>query len=51
MIIKSVRVSVCVLYLFVFQCHAPADLYLMTKNPEEAPNTPDTLEIEFRNGL
>lgn len=31
--------------------HAPADLYLMTKNPEDSPNTPDVLEIEFRNGV
>uniref|UniRef100_A0A8C5FP47 Argininosuccinate synthase n=1 Tax=Gadus morhua TaxID=8049 RepID=A0A8C5FP47_GADMO len=27
--------------------HAPVDLYLMTKNPEDSPNTPDVLEIEF----
>uniref|UniRef100_A0A3Q2G000 Argininosuccinate synthase n=1 Tax=Cyprinodon variegatus TaxID=28743 RepID=A0A3Q2G000_CYPVA len=31
--------------------HAPADLYLMTKNPEDSPNIPDVLEIEFKNGL
>ncbi|KAK9532444.1 hypothetical protein VZT92_009826 [Zoarces viviparus] len=31
--------------------HAPADLYLMTKNPEDSPNTPDVLEIEFTNGV
>uniref|UniRef100_A0A8C6PJG5 Argininosuccinate synthase n=1 Tax=Nothobranchius furzeri TaxID=105023 RepID=A0A8C6PJG5_NOTFU len=31
--------------------HAPADLYLMTKNPEDAPNVPDVLEIEFRKGF
>ncbi|XP_068430388.1 argininosuccinate synthase [Clinocottus analis] len=31
--------------------HAPADLYLMTKNPEDSPNTPDVLEIEFENGV
>uniref|UniRef100_A0A8C6PHA8 Argininosuccinate synthase n=1 Tax=Nothobranchius furzeri TaxID=105023 RepID=A0A8C6PHA8_NOTFU len=31
--------------------HAPADLYLMTKNPEDAPNVPDVLEIEFRKGV
>ncbi|XP_031716065.1 argininosuccinate synthase [Anarrhichthys ocellatus] len=31
--------------------HAPADLYLMTKNPEDSPNTPDVLEMEFKNGL
>ncbi|KAE8284992.1 Argininosuccinate synthase [Larimichthys crocea] len=31
--------------------HAPADLYLMTKNPEDSPNAPDVLEIEFRNGV
>lgn len=39
--------SVC----FLFQNHAPSDLCLMTKNPEDAPNTPDVLEIEFKNGL
>lgn len=32
------------------QSHAPVDLYLMTKNPQDAPNTPDVLEIEFKNG-
>ncbi|CAG5867507.1 unnamed protein product [Menidia menidia] len=31
--------------------HAPADLYLMTKNPEDSPSTPDVLEIEFKNGV
>uniref|UniRef100_A0A8B9HLC9 Argininosuccinate synthase n=1 Tax=Astyanax mexicanus TaxID=7994 RepID=A0A8B9HLC9_ASTMX len=31
--------------------HAPSDLYLMTKNPEDAPNTPDELEIEFKKGM
>ncbi|XP_031133860.1 argininosuccinate synthase isoform X2 [Sander lucioperca] len=31
--------------------HAPADLYQMTKNPEDSPNAPDVLEIEFRNGV
>ncbi|KAM4634650.1 argininosuccinate synthase [Polymixia lowei] len=31
--------------------HAPDDMYLMTKNPEEAPNTPDVLEIEFKKGV
>lgn len=31
--------------------HAPADLYLMTKNPQDSPNNPDVLEIEFRNGV
>ncbi|MEQ2237776.1 Adenylosuccinate synthetase, partial [Ilyodon furcidens] len=31
--------------------HAPADLYLMTKNPEDSPNVPDVLEIEFRHGV
>ncbi|XP_044031030.1 argininosuccinate synthase isoform X1 [Siniperca chuatsi] len=31
--------------------HAPADLYQMTKNPEDSPNVPDVLEIEFRNGV
>ncbi|XP_040915761.1 argininosuccinate synthase [Toxotes jaculatrix] len=31
--------------------HAPGDLYLMTTNPEDSPNTPDVLEIEFRNGV
>lgn len=32
------------------QSHAPADLYLMTKNPQDAPSAPDVLEIEFKNG-
>lgn len=32
------------------QSHAPVDLYLMTKNPQDAPSTPDVLEIEFKNG-
>lgn len=32
------------------QSHAPVDLYLMTKNPQDAPNTADVLEIEFKNG-
>lgn len=40
----------CVSCVF-FQTHAPADLYLMTKNPEDSPNTPDVLEMEFTNGL
>ncbi|KAK7896010.1 hypothetical protein WMY93_021335, partial [Mugilogobius chulae] len=31
--------------------HAPADLYLMTKNPQDSPDTPDLLEIEFKNGV
>uniref|UniRef100_A0A673ZD45 Argininosuccinate synthase n=1 Tax=Salmo trutta TaxID=8032 RepID=A0A673ZD45_SALTR len=31
--------------------HAPADLYLMTKSPEDAPNSPDVLEIEFKKGV
>ncbi|PWA26869.1 hypothetical protein CCH79_00000946 [Gambusia affinis] len=31
--------------------HAPFDLYLMTKNPEDSPNVPDVLEIEFKNDL
>ncbi|XP_042365285.1 argininosuccinate synthase [Plectropomus leopardus] len=31
--------------------HAPSDLYLMTKNPEDSPNTADVLEIEFKNGV
>uniref|UniRef100_A0A4W4GHU3 Argininosuccinate synthase n=1 Tax=Electrophorus electricus TaxID=8005 RepID=A0A4W4GHU3_ELEEL len=30
--------------------HAPSDLYLMTKNPEQSPNTPDMLEMEFKSG-
>uniref|UniRef100_A0A3Q1GR41 Argininosuccinate synthase n=1 Tax=Acanthochromis polyacanthus TaxID=80966 RepID=A0A3Q1GR41_9TELE len=33
------------------QSHAPADLYLMTKNPEDSPNEPDVLEIAFKNGV
>ncbi|KAL0965477.1 hypothetical protein UPYG_G00281800 [Umbra pygmaea] len=31
--------------------HAPADLYLMTKNPQDAPNSPDVLEIHFKKGV
>lgn len=31
--------------------HAPADLYLMTKSAQDSPNTPDVLEIEFKNGV
>lgn len=44
-------------WLWMFSClffppqsHAPVDLYLMTKNPQDAPSTPDVLEIEFKNG-
>lgn len=33
------------------ESHAPADLYLMTKNPQDSPDSPDVLEIEFRNGV
>uniref|UniRef100_A0A674NXR9 Argininosuccinate synthase n=1 Tax=Takifugu rubripes TaxID=31033 RepID=A0A674NXR9_TAKRU len=33
------------------QQHAPADLYMMTKNPEDSPNSADVLEIEFKNGV
>uniref|UniRef100_A0A8C4DG33 Argininosuccinate synthase n=1 Tax=Dicentrarchus labrax TaxID=13489 RepID=A0A8C4DG33_DICLA len=33
------------------QSRAPADLYLMTKNPEDSPSVPDVLEIEFKNGV
>ena len=36
---------------FLFQSHAPSDLYLMTKNPEDAPNSPDLLEIHFKRGV
>lgn len=46
---KTEKVSLFV--LCIFQSHAPTDLYLMTKNPEGSPNTPDVLEIEFKNGL
>nr|XP_019937290.1 PREDICTED: argininosuccinate synthase [Paralichthys olivaceus] len=31
--------------------HAPDDLYLMTKNPQDSPHSPDRLEIEFRKGV
>ncbi|XP_030598458.1 argininosuccinate synthase [Archocentrus centrarchus] len=31
--------------------HAPADLYLMTKNPEDSPSVPDVLEIQFKKGV
>uniref|UniRef100_A0A8D3CY88 Argininosuccinate synthase n=1 Tax=Scophthalmus maximus TaxID=52904 RepID=A0A8D3CY88_SCOMX len=37
--------------VFSFQNPAPHDLYLMTKNPQDSPNTPDVLEIQFRNGV
>lgn len=37
--------------LCVFQSRAPADLYLMTKNPEDSPNVQDVLEIEFKKGV
>uniref|UniRef100_A0A4W3IW88 Argininosuccinate synthase n=1 Tax=Callorhinchus milii TaxID=7868 RepID=A0A4W3IW88_CALMI len=30
---------------------APAGMYQMTTDPDKAPNTPDTLEIEFKNGV
>ncbi|XP_029025516.1 argininosuccinate synthase [Betta splendens] len=33
------------------KCRAPADLYVMTRNPEDAPNTPDVLEVEYKNGV
>uniref|UniRef100_A0A665WES6 Argininosuccinate synthase n=1 Tax=Echeneis naucrates TaxID=173247 RepID=A0A665WES6_ECHNA len=44
------HISECVC-VFVFQCHAPGDLYLMTKNPEDSPNARDLLEIEFKKGV
>ncbi|XP_068104940.1 argininosuccinate synthase [Hyperolius riggenbachi] len=31
--------------------HAPEGLYMKTKDPATAPNTPDILEIEFKNGV
>ncbi|KAM9820654.1 argininosuccinate synthase [Neosynchiropus ocellatus] len=31
--------------------HAPVDLYLMTRDPKDAPSTPEVLEIEFKNGV
>ncbi|ROL53854.1 Argininosuccinate synthase [Anabarilius grahami] len=31
--------------------HAPSDLYQMTKNPEDSPNEPDVLEIDFIKGV
>uniref|UniRef100_A0A672KE18 Argininosuccinate synthase n=1 Tax=Sinocyclocheilus grahami TaxID=75366 RepID=A0A672KE18_SINGR len=31
--------------------HAPSDLYQMTKNPEDSPNEPDVLEIDFAKGV
>ncbi|XP_053709195.1 argininosuccinate synthase [Synchiropus splendidus] len=31
--------------------HAPVDLYLMTRDPKDAPSMPDVLEIEFKNGV
>uniref|UniRef100_A0AAX7W5W4 Argininosuccinate synthase n=1 Tax=Astatotilapia calliptera TaxID=8154 RepID=A0AAX7W5W4_ASTCA len=44
------HISECV-PLCVFQSRAPADLYLMTKNPEDSPNVQDVLEIEFKKGV
>ncbi|MBN3319426.1 ASSY synthase, partial [Atractosteus spatula] len=31
--------------------HAPDDLFQMTKNPAESPDSPDVLEIEFAKGV
>uniref|UniRef100_A0A673LX66 Argininosuccinate synthase n=1 Tax=Sinocyclocheilus rhinocerous TaxID=307959 RepID=A0A673LX66_9TELE len=31
--------------------HAPSDLYQMTTNPEDSPNEPDVLEIDFAKGV
>lgn len=31
--------------------HAPADLFQMTKNPEDSPSDPDVLEIDFIKGV
>jgi len=31
--------------------HAPKELYLMTSDPEVAPDTPTVLDIEFKNGI
>uniref|UniRef100_A0A672ZLW9 Argininosuccinate synthase n=1 Tax=Sphaeramia orbicularis TaxID=375764 RepID=A0A672ZLW9_9TELE len=39
------------MFFCVFQTHAPGDLYLMTKNPEDSPSTSDVLEIQFKNGV
>uniref|UniRef100_A0A7N8X0C0 Argininosuccinate synthase n=1 Tax=Mastacembelus armatus TaxID=205130 RepID=A0A7N8X0C0_9TELE len=49
----------CFIFLYSYESgilenpknHAPADLYLMTKNPEDSPNDPDVLEIEFSHGV
>uniref|UniRef100_A0A8C6VVY2 Argininosuccinate synthase n=1 Tax=Nothobranchius furzeri TaxID=105023 RepID=A0A8C6VVY2_NOTFU len=52
--IRWVLLMRCTLLMIFFPVennHAPADLYLMTKNPEDAPNVPDVLEIEFRKGF
>ncbi|KAI7813421.1 argininosuccinate synthase [Triplophysa rosa] len=31
--------------------HPPSDLYQMTKSPEDSPNEPDLLEIDFNKGV
>uniref|UniRef100_A0AAR2KWF0 Argininosuccinate synthase n=1 Tax=Pygocentrus nattereri TaxID=42514 RepID=A0AAR2KWF0_PYGNA len=31
--------------------HAPSDLFLMTKSPEDSPNVPDMVEIKFNKGV
>uniref|UniRef100_A0A668VCF8 Argininosuccinate synthase n=1 Tax=Oreochromis aureus TaxID=47969 RepID=A0A668VCF8_OREAU len=40
-----------VMSLQLERSRAPADLYLMTKNPEDSPNVQDVLEIEFKKGV
>lgn len=35
----------------ICQNHPPSDLYQMTKSPEDSPNEPDLLEIDFIKGV
>lgn len=49
--VKCVKWREWVCAFVCFQSRAPADLYLMTKNPEDSPNVQDVLEIEFKKGL
>uniref|UniRef100_A0A7N5ZPM0 Argininosuccinate synthase n=1 Tax=Anabas testudineus TaxID=64144 RepID=A0A7N5ZPM0_ANATE len=51
--IRWVRLASFIMFSFSISLfnHAPADLYLMTKNPEDAPSAPDVLEIEFKIGV
>uniref|UniRef100_A0AAR2JME0 argininosuccinate synthase n=1 Tax=Pygocentrus nattereri TaxID=42514 RepID=A0AAR2JME0_PYGNA len=37
--------------LLILINHAPSDLFLMTKSPEDSPNVPDMVEIKFNKGV